>query len=198
LEQTYTKSVSLRSLLKQEVLQFAFGEVGDSGNEVYADMLKKGIFSFDISESLFPDQKHVRIRGINLYVSLNAYKKKQANIELMNGSIAAEITPPVSSQYTLLGLTTDGLTYDINTFGTVRQVNYGLPFYRIPTAHVGKIGTKGFIRPPETAGSNVFYNVSPFGRWTITFPQIVHGNLNDLFYVDDVYVDLLVAVRNDP
>ncbi|WP_091375059.1 hypothetical protein [Mucilaginibacter mallensis] len=63
---------------------------------------------------------------------------------------------------------------------------------------MGRIGTRDFIRTPETMGTSTFYNLSPYGAWTINFPQIISGNLNKLVYIDDIYFDLIVTVRTDP
>jgi hypothetical protein len=78
------------------------------------------------------------------------------------------------------------------------QVSYALPFFRIPTVHIGRIGTRDFARPAETAGTTILYNVSPFGRWALNLPQITNGNLNEMVFIDDIYMDMIVAVRNDP
>ena len=70
---------------------------------------------------------------------------------------------------------------------------------RIPRLRMGRLGTRNFIRTPEMGGTSIFYNISPFGNWTISLPQITDpqpgSKLTDLVRINDVYLDLIVTVR---
>ncbi|SDT36796.1 hypothetical protein SAMN05216490_3237 [Mucilaginibacter mallensis] len=103
LDQTYVLRISLRNLLIKSTQPFnpekqsEIDTTAVDSSTSYGQMLAKGIFQFNIDEHLFLNQKHVRIRGINMFVSLTPYKRLQANIDMVNGCIMAEIIPPPTS-----------------------------------------------------------------------------------------------------
>jgi hypothetical protein len=186
LDQSYVLPVSLRNIMEKKLkTSFTTSEdqvIDNDLTNAWNKAINSGKITFNIDDSFFPDQRHVRVKGLNIFFILVPYKRHPFNLERVNGCILADVDAPLNSQYVHL----DEKTVPVD------QSN-------IPSLRMGRLGTRNFIRTPETGGTSIFYNISPFGDWTIQLPQIAQpsgdAKLNELVYIADIYVDLVVTVR---
>lgn len=180
LDQTYTFSL------------FAKKQVHDEAQ--FDTMMKAGVLRLSIGEELFPAQQHVRLKGINIFVSFAEEHKDKAEVKAINGAMMTDITPPPTTFYRLAGECLDGIRINPGSFGRTKPVDRAAPYFALPVAKAGRIGSREFVRQPELAGATALYNASPFGDWTFTFPQIVSGKI-DGKVIQEVTIDLLVTAR---
>jgi hypothetical protein len=125
-----------------------------------------GSAQFAVTEQMFPQQSHVRLRGLSLH-TLG-----------LNGICAAQLQAPAASYYRHLGGNQVGVTQ--SDVGHLR---------------IGAVRHYQSARGPEVAGSNSGYNVSPFGQWSITLTPVSSAT-GGLDQVSDVIIEMTVSSRS--
>ncbi len=158
-DQEYTVSISIRQTI---------------GDKKWYEGRKVGKWKFQINERAFPDQKNVRLRGINVYVSGSRDTGVwMSRIEL----------PKRSFSYHKHGRVVD------------------LDQTSIPPIRIGRVSGRNTLYRPEIAGSSLIYNASPFGKWKVFLNEkSTAGNVLDsdeeIELVDDLVLDLEVVVKS--
>lgn len=185
IDQTYILPISLRNLVQKQMntTYNLSDESPDYSTESWDKVIQSGIIQVKIDESLFPNQYHIRVKGVSTFLDLQPRKRHADEIDKVNGFIIADIDAPPKSYY---------MHFDNGNRVAADQS-------RIPRLRMGRLGTRNFIRTPEVGGTSIFYNISPFGNWTITLPQVIDpppgSKLTDLVKINDVYIDLIITVR---
>lgn len=129
LDQNFTITISLQDLL---------------GKDEWSKGKKSGSWSFKVADNLFPNQFHLRLRGISVFLG-------KLRINRLNGTISALVKAPVNSYYTHLN-----------------HSKVEVDQSEIPAIRCGRIGTRDFIRTRDVFGVNTLFNVSPLGTWKIS------------------------------
>ncbi|MDR4503562.1 MAG: hypothetical protein MRK01_02070 [Candidatus Scalindua sp.] len=159
LDQNYTFSISIRQAV---------------GDKKWYEGRKIGQWEFEIPESSFPDQKHVRLRGISAYIS---------------GSRAGGVW------MTRVDLPKRSFSY--HKQGRVVDLDQS----SIPSIRIGRISNRSRTYRPESAGTSLIFNASPFGKWKVflnersTAANILDSD-EEIELVDDFVIDLEVAVKS--
>jgi len=184
IDQTYVLPISLRNLIQKQT-NTTYNLSDENANDsagAWDRAIQSGIISVKIDDSLFPNQYHVRVKGVNAFLDLQPRRRHDEEVNKVNGYIIADIDAPPRGYY---------MHADGNSLPADQT--------RIPRLRMGRLGTRNFIRTPEMGGTSIFYNISPFGNWTISLPQITDpqpgSKLTDLVRINDVYLDLIVTVR---
>jgi hypothetical protein len=155
LEQNYVLPISLKNLKKKRL-----AERKDGDN-----------WTFTISEDLFPNQRHVRLRGLGAAVVRDDGAK---------GLWQMEITLPKDSSTRHLS-------------GTAVKIDQA----RVPQCYLGRVVDRSSYRDAEITGINALHNASPFGSWKLAMShQSTLGTKSSS--LDDVQIDLHLAVRTIP
>ena len=128
-EQNYIFPISLHALL---------GNNWDQGLNSDGHM---GAWDFTVNTDLFPDQAHVRLRGLSLTVNTESQDC---------GLYQAVIRVPISSTITLLDGTTNKLDQSA-----------------VPITRVARIQRFDSQKSPDVVGALSLHNVSPMGAWRI-------------------------------
>jgi hypothetical protein len=152
LEQNYVLPISLRAVLE---------------NADWKKGLSNGIWDFEITEEFFPNQCHVRLRGISAFVHGADLK----------GVWQVQAHSPKRSYFHHLD-------------GSKRQVDQSF----IPPCFLGRVATRDDIRAPDIAGVTALRNVSPIGRWRVSFGSRSSEGV-PLSTIENVTLDLQLAVR---
>lgn len=134
--------------------------------------LKSGAWIFEVPESLFEHQCHVRLRGISAAV----LTKENGPNEIWR----AILTAPVKSLTQHLS----GFTVQLN------QAN-------LPPCRLGRIFPRASFQLPDTSGAYSWHNASPIGKWDLSL-RPCSPRLADLKNVEDVHLDLYLAIRAAP
>jgi hypothetical protein len=158
-EQSYTQTLSLRRM---------FGD----------NFLDQKSWTFPISESLFPKQRHVRLKGINAFVVIKEDLWQSIAGTATDSFSALVIQAPDTEADSFYRLSDDA-----GTKMTVSQK-------RVPPVRIGRILTRGAAPYQEIYGSNVLRNVSPMGTWSFRLDHT--GDTSD---IDDIVIDLEIVSR---
>jgi hypothetical protein len=149
-DQTYVMPMSIKHLI---------------GTEAFEAGRKTGEWSFSIEESMFPNQRHVRVRGLSVYAVEG------------HGLWQATITPPKNSYCRHLS----GRKVDLDQT-------------TVPVCRAGRVYMRDSFRPADVTGSTALRNISPFGTWKVAFGnQSIEGTKTSK--VADVQIDVFVAVQ---
>lgn len=153
LDQNYVRPITLKYLKKKNLAQ----RTGET-------------WTFTVNEDLFPNQRHVRLRGVAAAVVSDGAK----------GLWQMEIRPPSQSFVRHLS----GTRVDMDQS-------------RVPQCYLGRVVDRSSFRDAEITGINALHNVSPFGTWKLVMShQSTHGEKSSS--LDDVQIDLHLAVRTIP
>lgn len=141
--------------------------------------------TFDLPESLFPDQYHVRLRGITAFV----VEKKRTPGDIWR----MELRPPKYGYCRRLPeLAPDGKS-DIE-----------LDQHTVPTVTLGRVMSRESVRDPDIVGIAALHNISPIGakkdhsieerswKLTVDTKSLLGTSLSNL---KDIHIDLLLAMR---
>lgn len=159
-DQNYVLAISLKGL---------------STNDAWTKHIIAGAWDFDIPEQLFPDQRHVRLRGISAFVVGDSAK----------GNIwTAAITPPRNSTCRHMPNSVFPLGHEVKLDQT-----------KIPPCRLGRIETRDSTRPPDVVGISALHNVSPFGTWHISLSP-VSSTGTPTKSLADVQIDLHLAIQS--
>jgi hypothetical protein len=159
IEQDFVLPISIKSLIS---------------NEEWNQGLHSGSWKILIPREFFPDQYHLRLRGISVFVEKPKRKK------ITNGLYAATIKAPSKSTYYHL----DGSEHPVDQ--TI-----------VPKIRLGRVGTRDFVRAPDIAGANTLFNVSPIGEWEINLknPLILVSSEDQKEHITNLYLDLHITSR---
>jgi hypothetical protein len=151
LDQNYVLPISLNALKKRKLAT----RTGDK-------------WQFTVPQELFPNQRHVRLRGIGAAVVKDGGAKGlwQMEIEIPKTSFVQHLS------------------------GTKVTLDQS----KVPQCYLGRVADRNGYRDAEVTGINALHNASPLGTWNITMAhQSTEGTKSS--YLDDVQVDLHLAVR---
>jgi hypothetical protein len=133
------------------------------GEEAWQRFLGSGLLTLEVPEDLFPQQSHVRFRGLSLYAQDS------------KGLFGATVTPPRRSFYRMAS----GKTNDVDQSD-------------IPPFRIGAVHRYEANRTSEIVGSSSGYNISPFGEWLISLSDL-STNGQSLSRVEDILVEIVYA-----
>ena len=152
-EQNYILPLSLRQLKDRRLA---------------TDTNHKTAWKFAVSEDMFPNQRHVRLRGVGGAVRGTAIRGLwQATLRV----------PAQSSCHHLSGQT---------------KV---LDQRSVPPVYLGRIAERTPVRDPDVAGINALYNASPFGEWNLALHEKSTDGM-EIDAADDIQIELHLAVRS--
>jgi hypothetical protein len=152
LDETYVMPVSIRALL---------------GDQVFEAGKQTGEWSCEIEEAMFPNQRHIRLRGISVY-----------SIENGNGGTwQTTISPPPQS-------------FCRHLSGKIVTLDQTM----VPVCRIGRVYKRDTTRQVDVAGTKSFRNISPLGNWRIAFgvKSLEGVKASGL---EDVQMDLFVSCR---
>jgi hypothetical protein len=149
-DQTYTVVVSLRQHLAEREWQRG---------------LEQGTWVLDFDEVRLRRERHVRIRGVSVFVRGPA------------GFFRGEVSIPKFSFYHHLS-------------GAREGVDQG----SLPSVRIGKVGMRGSEKYRQAYGTTFLRNTAPFGPWTITLNDETTQN-ESRKKVTDVELDVDLTVR---
>lgn len=161
-DQGYTLSVSVRSI------------VGDAWNAAFRNSI--GQITFTIDEKIFPDQRHVRLRGLNVY--------------------AVSSDPSALFSVALLAPQSSFVRHNDGTQVPVTQ--------SAALTRIGRVQTRESIRDADIVGAVTLNNVSPFGEWklgvTDGYPSLPNETAQNYGRgmaknLEDIVVDFHVSVQ---
>jgi len=169
-DQSYVVPISIRSLYTKA------GKVAQADN--WEKAIEEGVLKFMLTVNNFSDTAFIRIKGLSVFFQLGEINKHSREyIANYNGALSANITPPASSYY--------------NHNGNDIAVDQGY----VPGLRLNRLGTRDFIRSPEVGGTSLYANLSPIGNWQIELPQIKTSQIDKLFKINDVILDLYITVN---
>jgi hypothetical protein len=160
LDQNYTLPVSVRRAV---------------GKDKWKLGLKNGFWLLPMEENLFPNQAHVRLRGISAFVVFD-----QSSVDLQRDSSLWNVALRAPKNGTVRHL--DGT-----------MVNIDQSF--VPPARLARVGLRNSFRDPDITGVAAMHNVSPIGDWQIAVGKRSIEGVN-LDRIIDLQVDLHLAVRS--
>jgi hypothetical protein len=161
-DQGYTLPVSVRSL------------VGDAWNEAFGDSIGQIVFKID--EKIFPDQYHVRLRGLSVY--------------------AVSSDPSALFSVALLAPQSSFIRHNDGTPVPVTQ--------DAALTRIGRVQTRESMRDADIVGAVTLNNVSPFGQWKLgvtdgypSLPNETPQNYRRSMAknLEDIVVDFHVSVQ---
>lgn len=163
------------SLVEQKyVSTFSLRQILGEGN--FNAGKNAGSWTFGLPDSLFPKQYYVRLRGLNAFVS----PKQNGDVDAGVWNIS--ILPPSASYCS-----------HVPVNGAAPHQESLVQDYVSP-ALCGRIGIRQSHRAPDLIGGSTFYNLSPFGQWTVTLSQMsTEGSKTSA--LNDVLLDLYLAAR---
>ena len=136
---------------------------------------KLGRWRFDVSEAEFPQQYHVRLRGISVFVAGRDLKGVwQATVRAPTQDTYVRHHPPSNAKVPL------------DSFQSPEDV---------PPCRLGRIADRQHLRDPDVTGVSSLHNVSPFGTWELHMGSASTGG-TDTTWLTDVQVDLHLSVRS--
>lgn len=169
-DQSYVVPISIKKLYLNA------GKTAEADN--WDKAIEAGVLKFMLTVNNFPDTSFVRIKGISIFFQLGELNKHSfQHISHFNGALSAYITPPPNSYY--------------NHNGNSVSVNQAY----VPNLRLNRLATRDFIRPPEIGGASLYANLSPIGDWQIELPQIKQEQINTLFAIEDIIMDLYITVN---
>jgi hypothetical protein len=171
LDQNYVMAVSVRSLIGEQSWKQVV-EAWKDNQEINKDFAPI-TFGFDVSEALFPQQRHVRLRGVSAFVVGSD----------MKGVWQLTATPPKTSycRHLSTGRGREGAKITLNQ-------------QRVPPVRLGRVGLRESLQQPDITGVSALHNVSPFGRWSVSVSGRSTGRTS-VKEIDDVQLDFHVAMR---
>jgi hypothetical protein len=107
----------------------------------WASGLRSGLFEVELDESDFPNQRHVRVRGVSIYVEGDSLW-------------SARIEAPSAS-------------YSVHQDGSKHSLDQGAQGH----CRVGRVTRRDAVREPDIAGVSLLRNTSPYGVWRISLSQ---------------------------
>jgi hypothetical protein len=140
---------------------------GSGSTEWSAGVSVGGIWKVVVADTEFSGQFHVRIRGISIYVVSSS----------ASSLWTIELTPPSTGLITFRDGTTNSLDQS-----------------HIAPVVFGRVTSREAIRSPEDGNAIMLHNVSPIGSWSLTC-RPVSGSLNRIDEIDDIHIDVTVAIR---
>jgi hypothetical protein len=153
-------------------------------------------WTFDVPESVFQGQAHVRLRGIGITVvgpkpEPAETAPKPGQKPLPQRADLPKPEPPKAEGFWRAQVT-------LPAKGTVRSVSGAaieLDQSSVPVCFLGRVGASDSLRDPECAGANAWHNASPIGKqWKLTVSPSSTGG-TETKQLDDVQLFLHVAVR---
>jgi hypothetical protein len=123
-EQNYVLPVSLRNI----------------GDQIWKDGLKAGTWDVNVTKEMFPDQLHVRLRGIS------------ATVDEDDGESLWPVTVLAPRQGTFYHLS-----------GRVVRVDQS----NLPPCRLGRVSTRDTFKEPDIVGVSSLHNASPIGGWKV-------------------------------
>jgi hypothetical protein len=121
-----------------------------------------------ISEDMFPNQRHIRLRGVGSAV-------RGTNIR---GLWQAVLRAPTQSFCRHLSEKKETLDQRF-----------------VPSCYLGRVADRTPVRDPDIAGINALYNASPLGEWNMVFHEKSTEGM-EIDEVDDIQVELHIAMRS--
>jgi hypothetical protein len=158
LDQNYVYALSLRELMTKKQW--------DAGK-------KLGDWKFDVANTLFPDQRHVRLRGISAAVVV-----KKVDEEDLQGVWRTVIDVPRNSYCVHLS----GETVDLDQS-------------QIPACRLARVSTREAAQEADITGAVALHNASPFGSWRLRIGKKSTAGVN-VGELKDINLDLHMAVRS--
>lgn len=154
-DQSLVLPISLRTLL---------------GDTVYKQQRETGLWEVVLDENLFPDLRHVRLRGITVFVEGD---------DATNKLWQMTARPPLQS-----------------SFSHLSNKSVKIDQSQIPVCRLGRITGRDSRREPDVVGMSSLYNASPIGTWGVR----VNGSVpaEKLDKLKDVVIDLHLAYRSLP
>jgi hypothetical protein len=137
--------------------------------------LKNGRWQVLVKETDFPNQVHIRLRGISAFVVFDQGTSDwERDSSIWNVSVRAPKSATVRRM--------DG------SLATVDQ-SY------IPPARLARVALRSFVHDPDITGVAAMHNVSPLGAWDVAIStRSINGVSLDR--VRDLQIDLHLAVRS--
>jgi hypothetical protein len=161
LDQNYTVPLSVRYL---------------AGKDNWKSGLRTGSWQIQVTEKLFPNQRHLRLRGISAFV---VFDQSTADWERDASIWTVVARAPKSATYKRMD-------------DSVVTVDQSL----IPPARLGRVGLRSNQLQPDTTGVSSMHNVSPLGTWEVAIGLKSVGGTINVDRIKDVQLDLHVAVRS--
>lgn len=152
-EQSLILPVSLRSTI---------------GEAIWNSGVSQGTWKIDISEDLFVNLKHVRLRGLSAFVLGSEAEKKlwQLNVSVPSTAQANHIS---------------GDRVSLNQLG-------------IPPCRLARVTSRNARREPDVFGMSALFNVSPIGEWSVQVINSVPSS-TDFSNINDIHLDLHFVFR---
>jgi hypothetical protein len=154
-DQNYVLAVSVKQHLK-----------GD-----WATQAAAGSWNFEISEDLFPDQRHVRLRGLGVCIASDGGDQD------LSSTWVATIRAPATS-------------WCVQREGTRAELDQS----GVPPCRLGRVSSRYAPRDIDVTGVSALHNTSPFGIWNVTAGKTSSTGL-PLSSIKDIVVDLHLAVH---
>jgi hypothetical protein len=154
-DQNYVLAVSVKQCLKEQ----------------WSEQAKDGNWNFEVPEDLFPDQRHVRLRGLGVSVVTDT-----VGPDLSSTWVATVRTPVTSSC-----VHRDGKREPLNQSS-------------VPPCRLGRVTSRYIPREMDVTGASALHNVSPFGTWNVALGRTSSTGL-PLASIQDVVIDLHLAVH---
>ena len=165
-DQGYTLPVSVRSIVGASAWNRAFDK-------------SAGQITFPITEDMFPEQRHVRLRGLSVYAVSNE----------PGALFSVALQAPQSS-------------FIRHNDGAQVPLGQDAPLTRI-----GRVQSRNSVRDADIVGAVTLNNVSPFGQWTLGVTDGYPALPNDtpqkylrgmVKHLDDIVVVFHVSVQPAP
>lgn len=151
-------SVSIRTLINRH------DERG--GDTAWKEGQQRGYWSVQIDESLFPNQRHIRLRGVQLFAQPGAG----------DGAWRLWVRCPKK-----------GYTTHLNSLGG-RRIE--LDQSELPEVLAGRVLERTHPRVADLVGNTVFHNASPIGEWTVRFDSVSNDPDATPAGLEDVHLDI--------
>lgn len=139
-------------------------------HSAWIDGLAQRRLDFELPESIFPSIRHIRLRGVTLYVS--GGRGTEEKIWQMKLSV------PVN-----------GKVIHANEHVLVLDQSIVKPVV------AGRITGRQSIRDPDVHGLNTFHNCSPVGKWKLEILNCVPGPFKPE-WINDIFIDLHLATKD--
>jgi len=158
LDQNYVLPVSVRQFMKEDEWE--------AGRKI-------GEWRFEVPESLFPEQRHVRLRGISAVVVM-----KRVDEDDRQGVWLASISAPKES-------------FCRHLSGDMVNLNQS----QLPICRIGRISTREGTQEADITGAIALHNASPFGKWSIKLNSYSTTRV-ERHELRDLNLDLHLSVRS--
>jgi len=160
LDQNYTLPVSVRRSV---------------GKDAWKSGLRNGYWTMPVLESLFPNQVHVRLRGVSAFV---VFDRSTADVQRDSSIWSVSLRAPPKGVLHHL----DGSTINIDQ-------SY------VPPARLARVCLRNLVNEPDITGVVAMHNISPIGDWQVAISKRSIDGIG-LDRITDMHVDLHLAVRS--